>query len=124
MAYKTIDKKQACEYLKMLKTGGKTPISLSMELATRLGVVADFQETKDLKWTTSSFKYIVRLGDLQAVGVGGSKKEAKQNSAKELIKLIENESESSSPASPSRSPNYQPYEARDERYSSFSSPVS
>ena len=89
-----------------------------MELATKLGVVADFQETKDVKWTNSSFKYSVRLGDIKAVGVASSKKEAKQNSAKELIKLIENESGSSSPP---RTPNYQ---RQDESYSSLSSPVS
>lgn len=63
-----------------------------MELATKLGVVAEFQETKDLKWSNSEFKFDARLGDIKAIGVGGSKKEAKQNSAKALIKLIENES--------------------------------
>jgi hypothetical protein len=121
MAHKTINKQQAKEYLKMLNNGDKTPISLTMELATRLGVVASFQEGKDLKWSNTSFKFIARLGDLEAVGVAGSKKEAKQNSAKELIKLIENESETTSPRTPPRTPNN---ERRDESFLSFSSPVS
>ncbi|XP_028393597.1 RISC-loading complex subunit tarbp2-like [Dendronephthya gigantea] len=94
MAYKTIDRRKAYTYLKELETGAKTPVSLAMELATKLGAVAEFEETKDLKWSNSPFKFNAKLGDVKAVGVGGSKKEAKQNSAKELIKLIENESKS------------------------------
>ena len=115
MACKTINRRQAYEYLKQLETSGKTPISVAMELATKLGVVADFKETSELKWSNSSFKYIAKLGDIQAVGVGSSKKEAKQNSAKELIKLIKNESENFGPPS-SPSPTQQ--------NDSFSSPVS
>ena len=116
MAYKTIDRRLACSYLKQLKTQGKTPVSLAMELATKLGVVAEFQEAKELKWSTT-FKYIVTLGDIKAIGVASSKKEAKQNSAKELIKLIENESESLTPSTPK-------YQSLDVNPLSFSSPVS
>lgn len=118
MAHKTIDRRQAYAYLKQLESSGKTPVSVAMELATKLGAVADFKEDSDLKWSNSSFKYIAKLGDIQAVGVGSSKKEAKQNSAKELLKLIKSESENLGPSS---SPNYA---RQNNSYSSFSSPVS
>ena len=120
MAYKTIDRRQAYEYLKQIQnqSSGKTPISIAMELATKLGAVADFKEDTQLKWSNSSFKYVAKLGDIQAVGVGSSKKEAKQKSAKELIKMIESESEN---LAPSISPNYA---RQSDSNSSFSSPVS
>ena len=119
MAYKTIDRRQAYEYLKQIQnqSSGKTPISIAMELATKLGAVADFKEDTQLKWS-NSFKYVAKLGDIQAVGVGSSKKEAKQKSAKELIKMIESESEN---LAPSISPNYA---RQSDSNSSFSSPVS
>ncbi|XP_046850639.1 RISC-loading complex subunit tarbp2-like isoform X2 [Xenia sp. Carnegie-2017] len=92
MAHRTLNRERAREFLRNLKTDDKTPVSLVMELATQMGMVADFKEAKDLIWSNTPFKNIVKLGDLQAVGVAGSKKEAKQNSAWKLIKLIESES--------------------------------
>lgn len=118
MDSRKIDRELARMYLKQLNTPGKTPVSLVMEIAQRLVVNVDFHESKELKWSNGMFKFVVILGDVKAVGVGSSKKEAKQNSAKELIKLIGSESESvAAPPSPQ-------CEKSDDSHPTFATPVS
>lgn len=83
------DKEEAYRTLQDLNTGQKTPVSLVMELATHLRTEASFEETSELKWNPNIFKYHAKLGNIRADGEGRSKKEAKQNSAQELLSIIQ-----------------------------------
>lgn len=90
MAFKPVNKSEAFRVLQVLNSGVKTPVSLVMELATQLGREVEFDEARELIWEKNSFKFNARLGDIEAVGYGKSKKEAKQNSAQELLNIIQN----------------------------------
>ena len=113
MASRKVDLVKAYEILQVLNPGSKTPVSLVMELATRLGIDVDFEETNKIKWTQTNFEYNATLGNICEIGQGKSKKEAKQNSAQRILDVIGQHSTNRSNQSPPVTPHQR-----------YSSPVS